>query len=111
ARAAVDADGFGGATALFGAVVSYPNFWMNFTGGWKNTRKPEQADFAELLLERGADPNARASFREPVNSPGGRTIREHRDITPLAWGEAFQNKMVVSRPAMEAIARRGGRAR
>jgi hypothetical protein len=29
ARAAVDADGFGGHTALFGSVVSYPTWWKN----------------------------------------------------------------------------------
>ena len=29
AKAAVDADGFGGHTALFATVVSQPNFWMN----------------------------------------------------------------------------------
>src|SRR5436309_7032217 len=38
--AAVDVDGFGGHTALFGAVVSYPNFWMNYTGGWAHARSP-----------------------------------------------------------------------
>jgi hypothetical protein len=29
AKAAIDADGFGGQTALFSTVVSQPNFWMN----------------------------------------------------------------------------------
>ena len=108
ARAAVDADGFGGHTALFNTVVSYPNFWMNFTGGWAHSKRPRQADFAELLLEHGADPNARASFREAGSWEGGRTVREHRDITPIGWGEVFQERIVVSEPAMEAIARRGG---
>lgn len=103
--AAVDADGIGGHTALFGAVVSYPHFWMNFTGGWAHSKKPEQAEFAKLLLDRGADPNARASFREPC---GGNILREHRDVTPLAWGEAFENRMVVSEPAMRLLGERGG---
>ena len=103
--AAVDADGFGGHTALFGAVVSYPHFWMNFTGGWAGSRKPENVAFAQLLLDRGADPNARASFREPVH---GGMVRDHRDITPLTWGEVFQNRMVVSAPAMRLVAERGG---
>ena len=106
--AAVDADGFGGHTALFGAVVSYPNFWMNYTGGWAHTRKPHDAAFARLLLDRGADPSARASFREAVTTDHGRTVREHRGITPLAWGEAFHDRIVVSKPAMELIAARGG---
>lgn len=109
APAAVDARGFGGHTALFGAVVSYPNFWMNYTGGWAHSRKPMEAPFARLLLDHGADPNARALLREPVMTDGGsRMVREHRNVTPLAWGEAFQNKIVVSGPAMRLIAERGG---
>ena len=83
ARAAVDAAGFGGHTALFNAVASYPNFWMNFTGGWPGTRKPQQADFAELLLSHGAGPNAQASLRETVKTGSGVTVREHRDVTPI----------------------------
>lgn len=104
--ATADEDGFGGHTALFGAVVSYPHFWMNYTGGWAHSRKPRQAGFAQLLLDHGADPNARASFREPIAE---RTVREHRGVTPLGWGEAFQNRMVVSEPAMRLLAERGGR--
>jgi hypothetical protein len=108
ARASVDANGFGGHTALFNAVVSYPNFWMNFGGGWPGTRKPMQAAFAELLLDHGADPNARASFREGglVNARYERY--DHGDITPLGWGRAFHNRMIVSEPAMQLIAARGG---
>ena len=103
-RAAVDENGFGGHTPLFNAVVSYPNFWMNFTGGWAHSRKPRNAAFAQLLLDHGADPNALASFRELV----GPSARDHRDITPLAWGDVFHNKLIVSEPAMELIASRGG---
>ena len=73
----MDANGFGGHTALFGAVVSYPNFWMNFTGGWAHSRKPQNAAFARLLLEHGANPNPRASFREPVITNSERTFRDH----------------------------------
>jgi ankyrin repeat protein len=109
APAAIDADGFGGHTPLFGAVVSYPNFWMNYTGGWAGSRKPKAAPFAELLLDRGADPNARASLRERVATDQGQTVREHRNVTPLVWGKVFSNKLVVSEPAMKLIAERGGR--
>jgi hypothetical protein len=108
ARATVDVNGFGGHTALFGAVVSYPHFWMNFTGGWPGTRKPTQAAFAELLLGAGADPNARASLREAFGADGRRVVRDHRDITPLEWGRVFHDRMVVSEPAMQAIAAQGG---
>ena len=108
-RASVDANGFGGHTALFNAVVSYPHFWMNFTGGWAGTQKPQQADFAELLLDHGANANARASFRELLPATAGGGIRDHRDVTPLAWGEAFAYHLVVSRPALRAVEARGGR--
>jgi hypothetical protein len=108
ARAAVDPYGFGGHSALFNAVVSYPIFWMNFTGGWPGTRKPENADFAELLLERGADPNQRASFRRVLARDGKVELRDHRDVTPLAWGDAFPEKIVVSEPAKRAIEAAGG---
>jgi hypothetical protein len=110
ARAAVDPDGFGGHTALFGAVVSYPHFWMNYTGGWASGRKPQDAEFARLLLDHGADPNARASFRERVKTDPGWSVREHRDVTPLGWGRVFHDRMVVSEPALRLIAERGGRA-
>jgi hypothetical protein len=109
ARAAVDVAGFGGHTALFGAVVSYPNFWMNYTGGWAGSRKPQDPRFARLLLDHGADPNARASLREPMMVDGERrAVREHRDLTPLGWGDVFEYRLVVSEPAMGLIAERGG---
>ena len=55
ARAQVDADGFGGQTPLFGCVVS-----QAYLCGLQR-----DAEFARLLLDRGANPNARAS---PVRS-------------------------------------------
>ena len=108
ARAAVDENGFGGHTALFNAVVGYPNFWMNFTGGWAHSRKPQETPFGDFLLEHGADPNARASFRIPETRDGHDTLHDFRDVTPLAWGKAFPIKLVVSEPAMRAISARGG---
>jgi hypothetical protein len=104
-RAAVDENGFGGHTALFNAVVSYPHFWMNFTGGWAHSRKPLEPKFARLLLDHGAGPNARASFREAF----GGQFRDHRNITPLEWGDVFHDRMVVNETAVEEIANRGGR--
>jgi hypothetical protein len=108
ARAAVDENGFGGHTALFNAVVGYPNFWMNFTGGWAWSRKPQETPFGDFLLEHGADPNARASFRVPVTIDGQSTFYDFRDVTPLAWGKTFPAKIVVSEPAMRTIAAQGG---
>ena len=103
-KAAVDAEGFGGHTSLFCTVVSQPNFWMN------HNHKAQAAPFAQLLLDHGADPNARASLRKELHPgyeiPG---LYEYRDVTPLSWGERFHFKKLVSRPAMELIIHRGGK--
>ncbi|GJG86330.1 hypothetical protein tb265_15110 [Gemmatimonadetes bacterium T265] len=105
ARAAVDADGFGGHTALFATVVSQPNFWMNHDG------RAQVAPFTQLLLDHGADPNARASLRKQLHPGyGPDTLQAYRDVTPLAWGERFHRRVFVSAPAMRLIAARGGHA-
>jgi len=104
APAAVDSDGFGGHTALFATVVSQMNFWMNYVSG-----APKVAPLAQLLLERGADPNARASLRKQLHPGYGEDVlREYRDVTPLTWGARFHNKLFVSEPAMRLIEQRGG---
>jgi hypothetical protein len=56
---------------------------------------------ARILLDRGADPNVRASLRKDGH--------EYRDVTPIAWGERFHDRDVVNEPAMRLIAERGGR--
>lgn len=105
ARAAVSADGFGGHTALFATVVSQPAFWVN------HRRAPDDAPFARLLLDRGADPNARASLRKQLHPGyGEEAMHEYRDVTPLAWGERFHRREFVSQGAMRLIAERGGHA-
>jgi hypothetical protein len=109
ARAVVDADGFGGHTALFATVVSQPNFWMNYTGGWAHARRPQGAPFTQLLLDHGADPNVRASLRKQLHPGyGPDTLREYRDVTALSWGRRFHGKLFVSEPAMRLIEERGG---
>jgi hypothetical protein len=101
--ARVDAEGFGGHTALFGTVVSQPNFWMN-----RYNRTPE-APFTQLLLEHGADPNVRVSLRKELHPgyeiPG---LFEYRSVTPVSWGEQFHFKKLVNRAAIEMIKERGG---
>jgi len=105
AKAAVDADGFGGHTALFATVVSQPNFWMNYQN------RPQVAPFTQLLLDHGADPNVRASLRKQPNPGyGPDTMHEYRDVTALSWGERFHRKIFVSAPAMRLIVERGGHA-
>jgi ankyrin repeat protein len=103
AKAAVDASGFGGHTALFSTVVSQPNFWTNRSG------QTATAPFTELLLQHGADPNVRASLRKQLHPGyGDEPMREYRDVTPLSWGERFTRKEFVSAAAMRLIAEHGG---
>ena len=104
ARAAVDGDGFGGHTPLFSSVVSQPNFWMNYGRGG-----PKVAPFTALLLQHGADPNARASLRKQLHPGYGPDVmHEFRDVTPLSWGRRFHRKVFVSEPAMKLIEQAGG---
>jgi hypothetical protein len=103
ATAAVDADGFGGHTALFATVVSQPNRFANYG------RNEDSARFTRLLLDHGANPNARASLRKQLHPGYGPDIlREYRDVTPLSWGQRFVAKAFVSDAAMQLIAERGG---
>jgi hypothetical protein len=106
-KADVDAQGFGGHTALFATVVSQPNFWMNYKG------QLQVAPFTQLLLDHGADPNARASLRKKLHPGYGPkydvdTLYEYRDVRPLSWGRRFHAKVFVSGPAMQLIVDHGG---
>ena len=102
APAEIDAEGFGGHTALFGCVVN-----NSYLSG-----RQQDGAFARLLLDRGADPNARASIRKQLHFVPDETMHEYRDITPLAWGKQFHGQRFhdwVSKPAMQIIAEHGGR--
>jgi hypothetical protein len=104
ARAAIDGDGFGGYAALFSTVVSQHNFWVNYGRG-----RPDEAHFTRLLLDRGADPNVRASLRSRLEpGHGGGLLREYRDVTPLSWGERYDARIFVSRESLRLIEARGG---
>ena len=104
ARATVDADGFGGYTALYSTIVSQHNFWVNYGKG-----QPDEARFTRLLLDRGADPNVRASLRARLEEGhGGGPQREYRDVTPLGWGEQYHAKIFVSRESLRLVEARGG---
>jgi ankyrin repeat protein len=101
--AAVDGDGFGGHTALFGVVVSQANFAAN------HRCEAGDGEFARLLLDHGANPNARASLRKRMH-PGYEIegLHEYRDVTVLEWGERFVFRKLVNAEAMRLIAERGG---
>ncbi len=104
ARAAIDADGIGGYTALFSTVVSQRNFWVNYGRG-----QPDEARFTRLLLHRGADPAIRASIRAGLEEGhGGGPLRDYRDVTPLSWGERYDPKVFVSRESMRLVRECGG---
>ena len=77
-------------------MVSQPNFWMNY-----GKRGPFVAPFTELLLERGADPNVRASIWKRLHPGHGDPARhDYRDVTALSWGRRFHAPIFVSEPAM-----------
>ena len=94
APAAIDADGFGGHTALYVCVVSQP-----YRCG--RQREPE---LARLLLERGASPYVRASLRKQLRFVEDEGLYEYRDVTPLEWGRRFHDQAWVSRPVMALLA-------
>ena len=98
ARAEVDSDGFGGHMPLFGCVVS-----QSYRCG-----RQQDAAFARLLLDHGADPNARASLRKRLRFVADDSMHEYRDVTPLLWGERFHDQDWVNRAVMRLIAECGG---
>lgn len=103
ARAALDAEGFGGHTALFGCVVS-----QAYLCG-----RQRDGEFARLLLDHGADPNMRASLRKRLRFVPDESMHEYRDVTPLSWGKRFYNPRShghswVNEQAMRLIAEYGG---
>jgi hypothetical protein len=65
-------------------------------------------EFARLLLDRGADPNVRASLRKELRGVADETMHNYRDVTPLGWGQYFHDQDFVSKPALRLIAERGG---
>lgn len=96
ARADIDSEGFGGHTPLFHAVVSM---------GRRDDEK------ARLLLENGANPNARATLRKQLKDMGDpdlEAMREFHDVTPTQYARQFQVPDWVSEPALAALAAAGG---
>lgn len=88
------------------------DFWMNYRKGG-----PFIAPFNELLLERGADPNVRASIWKRLGPGHDKTTKRHdyRNVTALSWGRRFHDPIFVSEPALRAPRRgpmpRDGRSR
>jgi hypothetical protein len=97
ARAAVGDEGFGGHTALFHAVV---------TLGRRDDAK------ARFLLERGADPDARATLRKQLRDMGD-AEKERRvefwNVTPLGYAARYPEPAWVAPAALDAVRAYGGR--
>ena len=100
ARAALDEDGFGGHTALFGCVVS-----QSYRAG---ARRDDA--FARLLVEHGAELNARASLRKRLRFVEDETLHEYPGVTPLSWGQRFHDREWVNLEVLRLISGSGGGA-
>ncbi|MCW5557056.1 MAG: ankyrin repeat domain-containing protein [Verrucomicrobiae bacterium] len=88
ACARVDAEGFGGHTPLFNAVVCGPG---------------RDTSMTQTLLARGADPNRRASLRKFLDWCEEPRWHEARDVTPRDWARSFPDPMWVHHEALRLL--------
>jgi len=88
ARAAIDADGFGGHTPLFNGVVS------GLTRDTTMTR---------ALLQRGASPALRTSLRKFLDWCAELRWHVAHDVTAHAWGATFPERGWVNDAAMRLL--------
>jgi ankyrin repeat protein len=93
ARATVDADGFGGHTPLFNAVVS-----CACTNG-----RQRDAAMARALLAQGASPTARASVRKFLDWIEQPRWHEARNVTAAEWGRTFPLQEWVNVEALRRL--------
>jgi len=93
AKAVIDAEGFGGHTAIFGCVVSQPY----------RVGRQKAGAFARWLIESGADLNVRASLRKRLRFVADETMHEYHNVMPLEWGEQFHDQNWVSKPVMQLL--------
>ena len=66
---------------------------------------------ARLLLRRGADPNARATFRKQLSMAGDaerERMREFHDVTPIGFAMQFQEPEWINQAAIAALREHGG---
>ena len=94
AKARIDAEGFGGHTPLFNAVVSQAN-----TCG-----RQQNASMAKLLLSYGADSSVRASIRKRLRFVDDESEHVYRDVTPLSYGQAFHEKRWTRKAVLQLLA-------
>ena len=99
-RAAVDGEGFGGGTPLYGCVVSQPY----------RCGRQKDAAMTRLLLDHGAAPDVRASLRKQLRFVEDEKLHEYHDVTPLQWGRQFHDQAWVSKAALQLIEEHTGSA-
>lgn len=93
APAVIDQENFGGQTPLFHTTVSLGD---------------HDDAFAQLLLEHGADPNVRATFRHQNKYAGnGGAMVEHVDVTPIEFARQYHEQGLVNKAAIKAIVAMG----
>ena len=85
----------GGHTPIFNCVVTF------------NAGRRDEV-LGRLLLDCGANPNARASIRKRLAFARDSSVHEYRNVTPLGWGRAFHEQSYVASAAMSLISERGG---
>jgi ankyrin repeat protein len=98
-RAALDAEGFGGHTAIFGCVVSQP---------YRVGRRESALTTARLLLDRGADPNVRVSLRKRLRFVADEALHVYHAVTPLGLGRRFHDQDWVDQRVLTLLEERGG---
>jgi hypothetical protein len=97
ARAGVDAEGFGGHSPIYNAVVSHGR---------------RQGAMAQKLLERGASKTVRASLRKFLDWCETPRWHHAREVTPAEWGRTFPDKGWVNAEALGRVEETvGGMAR
>jgi hypothetical protein len=98
ARAAIDAEGFGGHTPLFHTVVNLASGM-----GLDDDSK------AKLLLDHGADPNARATFPHEAKFHDKAPTDAIHGVTPVGYARRYPDRRCVNARALAAVIERGGK--
>lgn len=88
ARAKVDAEGFGGHTPIYNAVISHGSY---------------QGAMARKLLERGASTSVRVSLRKFLDWCDTPRWHEARDVSPAEWAKGFPEKGWINLEALRLI--------
>jgi len=64
---------------------------------------------ARLLLDHGADPNARATFPQEAKFHNQACTDPFHDVTPVGYAHRYPDRRCVNTPALAAITERGGK--